>query len=78
MVPAEHEIIYWEAFAFLSRTRRYQDGNPVPFNLNDIKSYCEFVGICDVSMRLEFAEMILALDYEWFALEREKPKVDNG
>ena len=83
MVPEADEVIYWEAFAFLSTYRRYKTGpegesRPLPFTLDDVKTYCEFVEITDVSMKLEFAEMIMALDLEWFALQREKSKTTNG
>jgi len=82
-VPEADEIIYWEAFSFLSMYRRYKEGPegqslPLPFTLDDVKTYCEFVEITDVSMKLDFAEMIMALDMEWFALRRERPKVNNG
>ncbi|MDH3579979.1 MAG: hypothetical protein OEM91_05055 [Hyphomicrobiales bacterium] len=70
-------MAYWDAFAFLSRFRKYQDGSPSPLSLGDIHTYCDFVGIKDVSQRMATAEMILALDSEWFQLMRERAELDK-
>lgn len=66
-------MAYWDAFGLLSRFREYnQNREPKAFTLGDIKTYCDFVGIKEASQRLVTAEMILELDSEWFALERER------
>jgi hypothetical protein len=75
IVPDLHEIEFWDAFRFLSKFRRYDDGNPLPFSLSDLSSYCDLAGIDDAARRLEMTEMILALDFEWFDIKRDEAEL---
>ncbi len=66
MIPpllGEIEAPFWDGFAALRAARTQSDPSPVA--LPDILAWCDLAGIADPASRLEFHDVVRALDQAW-------------
>jgi hypothetical protein len=73
----EDLYFYWKSFWLLSASRSWTFGGPAGITVSDIKSYLDVVGIRSAETRVEFLEIVSALDARWVELVRSRSKRES-
>lgn len=73
----ERQVYYYNVYQAIHRSRPAGMAGPLPISISQIRDYCEFLYISQISKRARILRFVNALDDEYLEYVREqtpKPK----